>query len=223
MYCFTRKLVLSCLFVLLLGGISISGFADASDSFHGGFNKAKVGSEPLPKANPSSLAKKASAYMQGRWRVVGSGVNGNKLFSGKMMLHQVGGKKYLSINYSAQQYASLDSKKIKTKSRKAFMVMYFHNNTFNLLSFMKSGVIKHYQGKISRKGKKYRFAVDPFKIGPIQGQIVFVIIPMNKDKYLEKFYMNILAPGSNKVMKEKLVANMVVTRMHKWYKKNKKK
>jgi hypothetical protein len=183
----------------------------------------QAGAEPLPQANPSALAMRFSHYMSGRWNIVGSGASGSKLFDGRAMVHPASGKKFLQIRYKTNQYAALDSENIKMKSRQAFMVLYFEaGDKFNLLSFRDSGKIKHFHGALSMVGKKYQLNVDSFKFGPLRAQVVVIIKPINKHKYAEHFYMNVLMPGSNKVMQQKLIANMVATKVSKSHKKKNK-
>ena len=177
---------------------------------------------PLPQAQPSSLAKRVSKYMSGHWQVAGTDATGNKIADGNIMVYSVAKNNFLAIAYRANQYSDLDHKTVKVKSRRAFMVMYFaKGNRFNLLSFQNSGNVKHYQGKLSKRGKQYIFTSNPINMAKlIRAQAVFTITPMGKDRYAENFYFNILAPGSDKVLKQKFVMKLIVTKQKHWSKKH---
>ena len=86
--------------------------------------------------------------------------------------------------------------------------------------FRNSGVIKQYRGRLKKEGKGYRFVSDPFKMGPLRGQVTFTVSPLQKNKYIERFYFNVLLPGSNKVVKRKMMANLIFTKDQKWWKKS---
>lgn len=222
---FSYKNICRCCLSLILGGIisasvaaPVTPAARDADSMHGAMKNSSLGAEPLPQAKPSGLAMQVSKYISGNWRIVGNNASGKKLFDGRVMVHLAGGKKFLNIRYKANQYGSLNSSNINMKSRKAFMMLYFKNNKFNLLSFSKSGKIKHYQGRLSGDNKKYIFTSQAFKFGPLRAKALLTINPLSKQKYLEHFYINVLIPGSANVLRKQLVANIVATKMKKHHK-----
>lgn len=173
----------------------------------------------LPQAQPSVTAKQLGRILAGRWQVVGSSRSGKKLTDTKLMVYQVADHNFLAIGYKADMFSGLDNKKIKTRKRKAFMMLYFEkNDRFNILSFQKSGFIKHYQGKLSRRKNRYKLAMDPITMGPLTGQAVIEVKPINKDRYAEDFYLNIMAPGSKKVLKQKFFMHLIASRIKHWKK-----
>ena len=206
--------------VMLYGvsAVAVASVDHAND--HKALAVSKAGAEPLPMATPSSLAKRFTKYMKGRWDVVGSSTDGKKLLAGRVMAYPVAGLKFLAISYKSDQYTSLDKALIQIKDRQAFMMMYFGaRNQFNLLSFQKSGKIKHYQGHLTYRRKRYVFVSDPFKMGPLRARVMFSIKPINDKKYTEDFSLQILAPGSKKVMQEKKMFRMIFTKKKSWHKK----
>ena len=197
--------------------IMLSCLISASCWAYSGTKTVDANKSDLPKAQPSATAKQLGHILAGRWQVVGSSRSGKKLADAKLMAYPVADNHFLAVGYQANLYSGLDNKKIKTRKRKAFMVIYFENNNrFNILSFQKSGAIKHYRGKLSRANKQYKLISDPITMGPLQTQAVMSITPMNKDRYAENFYFNVLVPGSKKVLKQQFVMHLVASRIKHW-------
>lgn len=178
-------------------------------------NKSKYKKNaPAPKL--SKNIKQLQAIMAGKWSVSGSDISNQKLYSGYVSVKPKAKGQFWVINYKAN-IVSIKNHKI-LRQRDAFMVMTFPSkNTYTINSYQDNGSMKTYHGHVKMKDGVYTLGSDPFKVGPVKMSIHFTVNPIDKNHYLQKFYITTNNKNSADLNKTQPLANLSYTRIHKYH------